>query len=91
MAKYSIELSSKAKKFYTKCSNNLAFRLNSCFEELESNPYRGSNIKRLKTRPQERLFRYRIGNYRVVYEIYEKEVIVLIVKIAKREDVYKDH
>ncbi len=89
VTKFQIELSSKAKKFYATCPKELVHRLNDCFKDLESDPYRGPNIKRLKTRPQERLYRYRIGGYRVIYEIFEKEVIVLIVKIAKRADVYK--
>ena len=89
MIKFQVELSSKAKKFYATCSKDLAGRLKDCFEELEKDPYRGPNIKRLKTRPQERLYRYRIGDYRIIYEIFEKEIIVLVVKIAKREDVYK--
>jgi mRNA interferase RelE/StbE len=89
VAKFQVELSSKAKKFYAACSNDLAQRLNDCFKALENDPYRGPNIKRLKTRPQERLYRYRIGDYRVIYEVFEKEVIVLVVKIAKRGDAYK--
>lgn len=89
MAKFQVELSSKAKKFYVACPKDLAKRLDDCFEELERDPYRGPNIKRLKTRPQERLYRYRIGDFRVLYEVFEKEIIVLIVKIAKRGDVYK--
>jgi mRNA interferase RelE/StbE len=87
--KFRVELSSKAKKFYAACPKELARRLSVCFEELENDPYRGPNIKRLKTRPQERLYRYRIGDYRVVYEVLAKEIIVLVVKIAKRADVYK--
>ena len=88
MTKFQVELSSKARKFYTACPKDLVQRIDHCFEELEKDPYRGPNIKRLKTRPQDRLYRYRIGDYRVIYEIFEKEVIVLVVKIAKREDVY---
>ena len=89
MAKFKVELSTKAQKFYNSCPKDLAQRLNYCFEDLEKDPYRGPNIKRLKTRPQERLYRYRIGDYKVIYEVFEKEIIVVIVKIAKREDVYK--
>ena len=32
----------------------------------------------------------RVGKYRVVYEIKDKEVIVLFVTIAKRENVYQN-
>lgn len=30
----------------------------------------------------------RVGNYRVIYQIYEKEVVVLVVKISHRRNVY---
>ena len=90
MAKFKVELSTKAQKFYNSCPKDILSRLNDCFEDLEKDPYRGPNIKRLRTRPQEQLYRYRIWNYRVIYEISAKEVIVLVVKIAKREDVYKN-
>ena len=89
MANFRVELSSKARKFYLSCPKELAHRLDLCFEALEKDPYHGPNVKRLETRPQERLYRYRIGDYRVLYEILEKEIVVLVVKIAKRGDVYK--
>ncbi len=31
----------------------------------------------------------RIGNYRIIYEIYNEELIILIIKIGHRKDVYK--
>jgi mRNA interferase RelE/StbE len=33
-------------------------------------------------------FRIRIGKYRVLYEIRESEILIIIVKIDKRERVY---
>jgi mRNA interferase RelE/StbE len=89
VTKFQIELSSKAKKFYEACPKALAHRLNECFLNLESDPYRGPNIKKLKTRSQENLYRYRVGDYRVIYEVLEHEVVVLVVKIAPRGDVYR--
>lgn len=89
MTRFQVELSSKARKFYLNCPKALADRLNECFLNLERDPYRGPNIKKLKTRAQESLYRYRIGGYRVIYEIIDREVVVLIVKIAPRGDVYK--
>ena len=39
------------------------------------------------------LERYRIrqGKYRVVYEIRDRRLVVLIVKVAHRRDVYRGH
>jgi mRNA interferase RelE/StbE len=35
------------------------------------------------------LWRIRIGDYRVVYEINDAELLVLVVRIAHRSDVYR--
>ena len=35
------------------------------------------------------LWRIRVGDYRVVYEINDTELIVLVVRIAHRSDVYR--
>lgn len=34
------------------------------------------------------LYRYRIGDYRVVYEIRQKHVQIIVVKVGHRKDVY---
>ena len=88
MASFKVELSTKAKKFYLSCTADLLYRLDICFEELEKDPYHGPNIKRLKTSPKEFLYRYRIGQFRVIYEVFKKEIVVLIVKIGPRGDIY---
>jgi mRNA interferase RelE/StbE len=35
-------------------------------------------------------WRYRVGNYRIICEIKDHELIILVVRIAHRKDVYKD-
>ena len=37
----------------------------------------------------EKQWRIRIGNYRVIYEINESVLIILVVKIGHRKDIYK--
>lgn len=34
-------------------------------------------------------YRVRQGNYRIIYEINDKEVIVVVVKVGHRKDVYR--
>ena len=38
------------------------------------------------------LERYRIrqGNYRIIYEIFDAEIVVEVVKVGHRRDVYRD-
>lgn len=46
-----------------------------------------NNIKKLSGIPD--LYRLRMGNYRVIYQVRHKELIVLILKVGNRGDVYK--
>ena len=34
-------------------------------------------------------YRIRSGDYRIIYEIYDREVIVSVLKIGHRKDIYK--
>jgi mRNA interferase RelE/StbE len=36
------------------------------------------------------LWRIRVGDYRVIYEIRDRQLIVLIVAVAHRREVYRD-
>ncbi len=37
----------------------------------------------------ENLWRIRIGNYRMVYEIHDERLVVLVLRVAHRKDVYR--
>ena len=37
----------------------------------------------------ENLWRIRIGNYRVVYEIHDDRLMVLVLRVADRKDAYR--
>jgi mRNA interferase RelE/StbE len=34
-------------------------------------------------------YRIRVGNYRVIYHVYDAELVVLIVKVGDRKDIYR--
>ena len=52
---------------------------------LADNP-RQSGCKKLKGEPA---WRIRVGNYRIIYEIYDDQVIVIVVTVGHRKNVYK--
>jgi mRNA interferase RelE/StbE len=55
---------------------------------LASNPeVLKNNIKILQS-THEKLFRLRVGRYRVVFQILDKEVLILIVRIGHRKNIY---
>jgi mRNA interferase RelE/StbE len=43
----------------------------------------------LKLRGLENAYRLRVGNYRVLYRIYDNELVVLVVTIGDRKDIYR--
>ncbi len=88
MDKFEAILVSQALKFYKTCHSQIAERLNKCFEMLEINPFYGPNIKLL--RGEEKLYRYRIGNYRVIYKIDKNAKKVIIYLISPRPSAYRN-
>ncbi len=51
---------------------------------LSKNP-RPNGFKKLKGRDG---YRIRVGNYRIIYNIFEKEVVIDIITIGHRKDIY---
>lgn len=43
-----------------------------------------------KIRGEEDLWRVRVGNFRILYEIRDAVLLVLIVRVRNRRDVYRD-
>lgn len=84
---FKILLTSKAEKFYLSSKDSLASKLNRAFDEICLQPFIGKNIKKLKG-SLNGMYRYRIGNYRIVYEVDNSIKIVSIVWIGKRKEAY---
>jgi mRNA interferase RelE/StbE len=55
--------------------------LRSAIRSLADNP-RPYKVRKIEG--AERAYRVRVGDYRVVYEIYDKERLVLIIQVARR-------
>lgn len=85
---YEVELSSRAAAFLATADLPLARKLARCFRQLEREPRRYNNIKRLSG-PLTGFFRYRVGDWRVIYNIDDDERRVRVHTIAHRADVYE--
>jgi mRNA interferase RelE/StbE len=57
------------------------------YPQLKSNPFFGKNIKKLKDEFKD-VYRYRIGKYRLFYQVDEKQILIFIMDIMKRKDAY---
>ncbi|MET9098164.1 type II toxin-antitoxin system RelE family toxin [Streptomyces antibioticus] len=66
-----------------------AMRILTALTLLGDDPYReDADIKKL-TGPSG-LYRLRVGSYRVAYQINDGELVVLVVKVGARRDVYRN-
>jgi len=76
-------------KFYKTCPLEWAKQLNKCFSELEKNPFFGRNIKLLRGQGSGKRYRYRIGDYRVIYFVDKQSKNVVITLISARPTAYR--
>jgi mRNA interferase RelE/StbE len=85
MASYSIILSKKARKQLDNLSDSVAEPIIKTLQTLEENP-RPFGYKKLKGRAG---YRIRAGNYRIIYTVLDNELIVDVITIGNRKDVYE--
>jgi len=88
MDRFHVILLSRALRFYKKCPPDLTEKLSYCFEVLEENPFSGPHVKQLRS--DRKLYRYRVGGYRVIYEIDKKMRKVGILLISPRPSAYRN-
>ena len=85
---YELLLTKDAQRFYEKADSVLVKKINRCFELLKKNPSDHPNIKPLKG-PLSGYFRYRLGDWRIVYRIEERKKQVIILLIIHRKNAYR--
>ncbi|MCJ8282528.1 MAG: type II toxin-antitoxin system RelE/ParE family toxin [Rivularia sp. ALOHA_DT_140] len=83
---YQIEISSRAAKQLKKLPPDIRDRINEKILELAENP-RPNGVVKLEDDDR---YRIRVGSYRVLYEIKDDLLIVKVVKVAHRKEVYRD-
>ncbi len=82
--KYIINIKKSAQKELAKIEETHQNKIIEKIYGLADNPYKNS----IKLTARE-AYRIRIGNYRVIYEIEDKKLIILVIKIGHRRDIYK--
>ena len=82
---YRVEVAPLAYRQIKKLPREVQKRIIERVEELASNP-RPAGAKKLVS--GEDLYRVRVGEYRAVYQIRDRELIVVIVKVGHRREVY---
>jgi mRNA interferase RelE/StbE len=83
---YSVEFKPQAARFIAAQPKKIQRQLIAHIEALAVNP-RPVGSKMLYT--QEKLYRIRSGDYRIIYQIQDKILLVIIVRVGGRKDIYR--
>ena len=87
MATYAIEFVKSARKDFEKLPARIRERIVEALTVLSLNPY--SELLKVKKLKGAELFRIRLGDYRVVYEVRKKQLVVVVIKVVHRSEVYR--
>lgn len=87
MKTYQVRLTKDAEKALLKISQSLpavGYKVRSQIEALKTNPHLGSKLQGSDQETR----RIRVGDYRIIYEVYEAYVLILVLYIGPRGGSY---
>ena len=85
-APYRIEFTTAAVRELSRLPKEVQNRLRVKIDALALEP-RPSGVQKMAGR--ERRYRLRVGDYRVIYEIQDRVLVVVIIRIGHRREVYR--
>ncbi|VAW33056.1 hypothetical protein MNBD_CHLOROFLEXI01-490 [hydrothermal vent metagenome] len=86
MASYQIEWKNSARKELRKLPSDVIQKIMEAAESLRETPF-PPNCRKLTG--SEQTWRIRIGNYRLVYNFYSSILVIEIIRVVHRKDVYR--
>lgn len=88
MSQYKISFDRRVKKDFKSIAAKEVARIKLAIAQLANNPY-PPGCKKLKGKDQE-YFRIRVGNYRVVYTVKNKILLIVVARVGHRKEAYKN-
>ena len=85
-ARFNIVFKKSAQKDLARLERNVRQRIADAIAMLADNPYPAGSLKLSGFEDYRRI---RVGSFRVVYQVRDNELIIFIIRIADRKDVYK--
>lgn len=91
-----IELRPAAAKQFAKLESSIQKRIAGAIDDLASDPrppgcelISKGRLRNVLSDRDTTLWRVRVGHYRILYTIYDDQLLVLVVKVAHRGEVYR--
>ncbi len=82
---YSLQIKRSAAKALSKITKNDRIQLIEAIDRLREEPNAGGVLKGEFAG----LRRLRVGSYRIIYEVFDEQLVVLVIRIGHRKDVYR--
>jgi mRNA interferase RelE/StbE len=86
MAKYSVEITASAERTLLKLPKTVVGKIVKRLQNLSYDPF-PPDCRKLTG--ENHVYRIRVGTYRIIYELYKKEVLILVLKVGHRKDIYR--
>ncbi len=84
---YKIVFTKNAYKSFRRIPENVVDRIRKKLDQIAKDPYtKRSNVTKLQNRQG---YRLRVGDWRVIYDIRTDELIILVLKVGSRGEIYR--
>ena len=84
---YRLVFTKQANRTLRKMSRKTARLIREKLDQLAQDPYaRNPNLTKLQGRPG---YRLRVGDWRIIYELEDDRLVILVLKVAPRGGVYR--
>jgi len=85
LKKYAVQFTREAKKRIDKLDASIKKIIKKAIDSLAQNPYRGKPL----SHELAGLYSYRTSDYRIVYKIEEAQLIIIVITVGHRREIYK--
>ena len=83
---YSIRFTPRALRDFSALDRTVRQRLQLHIDRLAENPF---PLGAKKLHAEEPFYRIRVGDYRVIYQVEAHQLVIIVVKIGHRREVYR--
>jgi mRNA interferase RelE/StbE len=83
---YTVEYTRTAAKEFAKLPSRVQSQIQKKMADLALSPFSAPQVKALKG--EDDSYRLRVGDYRVVYMVLQMKLVITVVRVAHRKEVY---
>ncbi len=85
MTPHRLLITRRAQKDIAQLANPLKLRIAAALDRIAEDPFLGKALKG----EMHGSFSYRVGMHRIIYEIHKLEILVIVLKVGHRREIYR--